>query len=131
MDPLTIGMFVVGIAKMLAAYAIIFLAVWLVVELCRVVGEYLRTIRRELAVVYKRQALDDLIALASDAEAKRELNRIKAKHQGLIVPMDDNDMPVNSQIRVVGAKSLSGTDEVVDFSVVGDDDSYSPIKVGV
>jgi len=130
MDPLTIGMFVVGIAKMLAAYAIIFLAVWLVVELCRVVGEYLRNIRREIAVVYKRQALDDLIALASDAEAKRELNRIKEKHQGLIVPMDDNDMPVNSQIRVVGAKSLSGTDDVVDFSVVGDDDSYSPIKVG-
>lgn len=131
MDPLTIGMCFVGIVKLLAAYAIIFLAVWLVVELCRVVGEYLRTIRRELAVVYKRRALDDLIALASDAEAKRELNRIKAKHQGLIVPMDDNDMPVNSQIRVVGAKSLSGTDEVVDFSVVGDDDSYSPIKVGV
>ena len=131
MDPLTIGMCFVGIVKLLAAYAIIFLAVWLVVELCRVVGEYLRTIRRELAVVYKRRALDDLIALASDAEAKRELNRIKAKHQGLIVPRDDNDMPVNSQIRVVGAKSLSGTDEVVDFSVVGDDDSYSPIKVGV
>ena len=30
--------------------AIIFLAVWLVVELCRVVGEYLRTIRREIAL---------------------------------------------------------------------------------
>ena len=73
MDPLTIGMFVVGIAKMLAAYAIIFLAVWLVVELCRVVGEYLRNIGREIAVVYKRQALDDLIALASSVLVRHTL----------------------------------------------------------
>jgi len=131
MDPLTIAVAFTTIVNVLAGYAIIFLAVWLVAELCRMVGEYLRDIRREIAVVYKRQALDELIALASDAEAKRELRRIKERHEGLIVPMDEDDVPVNSQIRVVGAKNLSRSDEVVDFCVVGDDDSYSPIKVGV
>lgn len=131
MDPATIALAFTAIFKMILTYAVILLAVWLVAELCKMVGQYLRSIRRELAVVYKRQALDDLIALAADAEAKRELQRIKERHEGLIVPMDEYDMPVNSQIRVVGAQNLSGKDAVDDLSAVGDDESYSPIKVGV
>ena len=131
MDPATIALAFTAIVKIIFTYAMVLLAVWLVVELCKWVGEYLRSIRREIAVVYKRQALDDLIALASDAEAKHELRLIQERHQGLIVPMDADDMPVNSQIRVVGAKNLSRSDEVGDLSVVGDDDSYSPVRVGV
>ena len=131
MDPLSIAVAFTALFKLILTYAILFLAMWLVAELCKIVGQYLRSIMRGIAVVYKRQALDELIALASDAEAKRELRRIKEKHEGLIVPMDEDDMPVNSQIRVVGARNLSHSDEVADFSAVGDDESYSPIKVGV
>ena len=102
--------------------AAIMLAAWIFAELCEAVGSYLRKTRHEIGLMYKRQAIDELIRAANDKDVKYELRRIQERHQGLVIPLDSDDNAVQDDIRIVSARECS-RDSVSDKVVIADDNS--------
>lgn len=126
MDPVSIFMVAASILDFIVqVVAIVFIA-WVAVEVCKEVGSYLRKKRREIGILYKRSAIEELIKAAEDEEVKRNLRCIRERHMGLFVPLDANDDAVQTDVCSMKAKNY-GRDDMADMAVVADDDSMSPL----
>lgn len=126
MDPVTLIAFGSVVLKFLLDFAAIMLIAWLALEVCKEVCSYLREKRREVGVLYKRRAIEDLINAAKDEEVKQDLRCIREKHMGLFIPLDANDNAVEADVCSVKARDFA-RDDMADKMVIADDESMSPL----
>ena len=126
MDPVTLITVGSVIFKFLVDFAAIMLIAWLALEVCKAVAGYLKEKNREVGVLYKRQAIEDLINAAKDEEIKRDLRRIRERHMGLFVPLDVNNDAVEADVCSLKARDFV-RDDMGDKVVIADDESMCPV----
>lgn len=118
-----IGGFLGWVLPALVTAFILAITAWIIVEVANKVSLYLKRKKREYSILYKGKALSDLINNAEDPEVKKELQKIKANHSGLLMPLKENDEPDYDSICVVSPSDKTH-DSVYDCSLIADDGSY-------
>ena len=126
MDPVTLITVGGMILKFLLDFAAIMLIAWIALEVCKEVSSYLREKRREVGVMYKHRAIEELIDAAKDEEVKQDLRCIREKHMGLFIPLDANDNAVEDDVCSAKVSDFS-RDDMADKMVFADDESMSPL----
>lgn len=121
-----IGGFIGWALSRLVSAVILAITAWLMVEVASKVANYLREKRLEFAHLYKGKALQELIKNADDPEVKAELRRIKKAHDGLLVPLRDDENPDYDSICVVSPDDKT-YDSAYDHSLIADDESYAEL----
>jgi len=127
MDPVTLIAVGSAIFKFLVDFAAIMLIAWLAQEVCKAFAGYLKKKNREVGVLYKRQAIEELINAAKDEEVRSDLRRIRERHMGLFIPLDVNNDAVEADICSAKARYF-GRDDMGDKVVIGDDESMCPVE---